>query len=147
MIKRNPYAMGMADRGKFSQAGVLEAIQQGESFVYAILTKELAVKVGVTTNLADRKNGIGFGGTKKIMGFRPGDYSLEQEIHAELEEHRIPGTREYYYPMKPVLFKANWMREYWGIEPLPTHYLPRVWQAKFHRRVEQALADGTSVFK
>lgn len=143
----NPFALGMADRGRFSRAGTLRALQDGEQFVYAILTREGAVKIGVTTDLGTRVRGIRFGGTKKIMGFIPGDLTLERDVQASLEEHRIYGTLEYFYPVKPVLAKANWMRAYWGIEPLPTHYLPRLADCTFHARVMTAQARGLSVFQ
>jgi len=147
MKATNPSALGMADRGRFSQTAVLRELQQGEQFVYAILTREGAIKIGITTNLSVRKRGIKFGGARKIMGFRPGDLTMERDIQASLEEHKIFGTREYFYPRKPVLVKANWMREYWGVDPLPTHYLPRMSECTFHRRVAEAQARGMSVFQ
>ena len=80
------------------------------------------------------------------MGFIPGDITMERDIQGALEEHRIWGTREYFYPVKSVLIKANWMRAYWGIEPLPTHFLPRLSDCTFHARVAVAQARGLSVF-
>lgn len=142
----NPSVLGMTDHGRFSRVKTLQAIQRGEVWVYMLITREGAIKVGSTRDLAVRTRGIKFGGTKKIMGFIPGDLDLERSIQYALAEHRIPGTREYFYPLKPVLAKANWMRAYWGIEPLPTHYLPRMSRLKFHRRVIDAEAHGTSVF-
>jgi hypothetical protein len=147
MIERtSEYRLGMADHGRFSQFQTLQEIQQGEVYVYAILTHEGAIKIGSTTNLAQRKRGIRFGGPRKLMGFIPGDLALERDVQASIEEHRIPGTLEYFYPLKPVLAKANWMRAYWGIEPLPTHYLPRLSECTFHRRVMERRARGESVF-
>jgi hypothetical protein len=142
----SPSWLGMTDHGQFSRPAVLRALQEQESFVYTILTREGAIKVGVTTNLADRMRGIKFGGTRKLMGFIPGDIRLERDIQASVAEHLIPGTREYFYPMKPLLQKANWMRDYWGIEPLPGAYLPRLAECTFHRRVMEARSRGTSVF-
>jgi hypothetical protein len=148
MIERTSgHRLGMADHGRFSQFQTLQEIQQGEQWVYAILTREGAIKIGITTDLAQRKRGIRFGGPRKIMGFCPGDLQLERDIQAAVEDHRIYGTREYFYPRKPVLAKANWMRAYWDIEPLPTHYLPRLSECTFHGRVLEAEAHGRSVFQ
>jgi hypothetical protein len=147
MIERtNPERLGMVDAGRFSWGLTLRQIQQGELFVYAILTREGAIKIGSTTDLATRKRGIKFGGTKKIMGFRPGDLDMERGIQATLYEYLIPGAREYFYPVKPALAKANWMRSYWGIEPLPNRYLPRLSECTFHGRIAGAQGTGASVF-
>ncbi len=146
MIERSDYGWGMVDHGRFKPEQTLRAMQNGEVWVYAILTRQGAIKLGSTTDLATRKRGIKLGGTKKIMGFIPGDLKLERDVQASVAEYLIPGTREYYYPVKPLLQKANWMRAYWGIEPLPTHYLPRLARCTFHTAVITAESRGTSVF-
>lgn len=126
---------GMVDRGRFTNA-TLRAIQDGESWVYAILTKQGAIKIGVTTNLADRKRGIGLGGTSRVLACRPGDLALERDIHHSLDDHRILGYREYYYPVPDVLAKANWMLSWWGdLKPINRHYIPRLSECTFHREV------------
>lgn len=142
----NARTLGMVDRGRFAPQPTLRAMQQGELWVYTILTREGAIKVGSTTDLAARRRGIGFGGTKKVMGFIPGDLVMERDIQASAAEWLIPGTREYFYPTKLLLQKANWMRAYWGIEPLPGGYLPRFAECTFHRRVMEARSRGTSMF-
>lgn len=129
-----------------SQRWLLEAFQQDEQFVYALITRENAVKIGVSVNLANRKSGIKFGGVSHFLGFRPGGFPEERRIHATLNEHRIPGTREYYYPVPGVLPAINAMREWMKIPALCRRDLPRPASCTFHRRVMEAQASGESVF-
>ena len=128
--------LGMVDGGRF-RLRTLEAIQDGEPYVYSILTRQGAIKFGFTHNLAVRKRGIKLGGTSRILAFRPGDLALERDIHQSLTEHRIYGYREYYYPTKPVIAKANWILSYWGgLKPINRHYIPRLADCTFHREVQ-----------
>lgn len=125
--------------GIVSQRFLLESIQRGESFVYALITRELAVKIGVSTNLMNRKGAVGFGGGERFVGFMPGDFAVEQRIHRSLDEPglRIYGTREYYYPLPGVLPAINEMREWMGLRPFRRRELPRPSQCTFHGRVIQ----------
>jgi hypothetical protein len=126
---------------------VLRALQRGEWFVYSILTRSGAIKVGATRDLASRKHSIKFGGTERILGFMPGDLGDESRLHDRLNAVRIPGTREYYYPQVGVLPVVNEMREQMGLLPLRRRDLPRMADCTFHRRVMEAEAAGTSVFR
>lgn len=132
--------------GRISQRWLLDQIQRGESFVYAAITREGAVKVGVSTNLMNRKKNIEFGGTSHFIAMRPGDRADEKDLHRRLAEHRIAGTREYYYPYPEILPVINEMREWMGLRPLRRKALPRLARCTFHRRVMEARAKGTSVF-
>jgi hypothetical protein len=133
-------APGMVSQ-RVSQRWLLESIQRDEQFVYSLITREGAVKIGCSQNLMNRKNGIGFGGVRHFVGFRPGGYPEEREIHRSLTEHRIFGTREYYYPNPGVLPAINDMREWMGIEPLNRRDLPRLASCTFHRRVQELQAE------
>lgn len=130
-----------------SQRYLLEAFQQGEQFVYALVTRENAIKIGVSANLMNRKSGIQFGGVERFVGFRPGGYADEQRIHASLGEFRIPGTREYYYPLPGMVPTINEMREWMGIRPIRRRDIPRPAECTFVGRVIAAEARGASVFK
>ena len=126
---------------RISQRLMLDAIQQGEQFVYSLITREGAVKIGCSSNLMNRKKTIGFGGVRHFVGFRPGGFAEERAIHRTLGEHRIFGSREYYYPVVGLLPAINDMREWMGVEPLTRRDLPRLASCKFHRRVQELQAE------
>jgi len=133
--------------GYISQRAMLQAIQRGDQFVYALITRHGAVKIGVSRDLANRKRKIEFGGTDHFVGFMPGDYQAEQRIHASLTQHRIPGTREYYYPVPEILPAINQMREWMGVRELRRKALPRLAECKFHSRVQEFETRGTPMFQ
>lgn len=138
-------ATGLVSK-RVSQRWILEAIQRGDSFVYALVTREGAIKVGVSTQLAQRKGNIGFGGTKHYLAYQPGTLDDERDLHARLAPHRIFGTREYYYPTPEVLPVINEMRDWMGVRHLRRRDLPRLASCTFHRRVQDAQRTGGSVF-
>lgn len=129
-----------------SQKWILDEIQQDEQFVYACVTREGAVKIGCSVRLSRRKGEIKFGGVEKFYGYMPGGYPLERTIHTMLKPYRIPGAREYYYPVPELLPWINHMRDWMGIAPLKRKDLPRLAECTFHRRVQDAQVHGTSVF-
>lgn len=131
---------------RVSTTWLLREIQNGETFVYCIETREGAIKFGMTGDLAKRKTKIEFGGTERYLGFRPGDHEAEKKIHSALSESRIPGTREYYYPRADVVPMINALRDWMGVEPITRRDLRRMANCSFHGRVAQAQACGTSVF-
>lgn len=137
---------GGTDAARINGSKVLRDIQRGEWFVYAILTRSGAVKIGATRDLATRKNGIKFGGTERILGFCPGDLGDEFRLHERLDEFRIPGTREYYYPVPGILPVVNEIRGWTQARPLRRRDLPRVASCTFHRHIMEARAKGESVF-
>lgn len=113
--------------GAISQNDILRVIQSGETFVYAMLTRQGALKIGVSKNLAQRKTSIGFGGFERYLAFHPGDYAVEQTIHLAMSaDIRIGTHREYYYPVWDlVLPTVNQMREVMGVKALNRRDLPR----------------------
>jgi len=125
-----------------SQRFLLESIQRGDPFVYALITRENAVKIGRSTNLMNRKSGIDFGGVERFVGYMPGNFEAERRIHRSLDDAdvRIYGTREYYWPLPGVLPPINEMREWMGIRPLRRRELPRPSTCTFNRRVMERLA-------
>lgn len=110
-----------------SQDALLDVIQQGQSHIYALVTKHGAIKVGVSRTLSTRKTHMEFGGFDRFLAFTPGDYCREQEIHASLpNELRIAGHREYYYPMHEHLLPiVNEMRAEMNLPALNRRDLPR----------------------
>lgn len=131
-------AYGTALRsGRIPQNAILRMIQQDDRHVYALLTRDGAIKIGVTWQLDARKYHIAFGGVQQYLGFIPGDYADEQDIHnAMADDVRIPGHREYYYPLyEHVLAPINAMRQVMGIPLLNRRDLPRTgyWAARLPR--------------
>lgn len=119
---------------RMPQGTALNLIQQGESCVYALLTKHGAVKIGVSANLAQRKTSMAFGGFSRFLAFTPGLYEDEQAIHAAMPaDLRLAGHREYYYPLyELVLPPINAMRDSMGLDRLDRTALPRTgyWAAR-----------------
>lgn len=106
---------------------LLELIQRGEPHVYAMLTRDGAIKIGISGDLMQRKRSIAFGGCERFLGFVPGDYEDERAIHAAIpDDVRLPGRREYYYPLyEHVLDPVNRMRAAMTLPPLNRRDLPR----------------------
>jgi hypothetical protein len=80
--------------------------------VYALRLDGGVIKIGFTTNLADRERTVRsrFGSTSsEVLAFQPGTYDQEQAIHARLAEHRVHG-REYYRATPAVLSEVNALR-------------------------------------
>lgn len=79
------------------------------SVVYAVQFRDGTIKIGCTTQLADRHRHFrGKGGV--IVGFCVGDMDDEREIHLRLRPHLAHG-REYYNPTPQVLEVVNDMRD------------------------------------
>lgn len=110
-----------------TQNAMLRLLQHGDSYVYALLTRHGALKIGVSKDLAQRKTSIDFGGVDRFLAFVPGTYDDEQAIHATMAaDVRIGTRREYYYPVwYEVLPPVNQLRETMGVKPLNRRDLPR----------------------
>jgi hypothetical protein len=108
-----------------------DLIQRGESFVYALVTRDGAVKIGVSRNLYRRKTHMALGGFDHFLAFAPGEYADEQNIHNAMQDDvRIPGMREYYYPLhEHILPPVNRLRDAMSLPHLNRRELPRtgVW--------------------
>lgn len=112
---------------RMGRKAVLDVIQGDASYVYALVTRDGAIKIGVTGQLSLRYRNIKFGGTDRYLGFMPGEYADEQAIHDGLaDDLRIGTHREYYYPLYEfMLTPINVMRDSMGIPPLSRRDLPR----------------------
>jgi len=104
-------ALGPKDPDIITRAAALRAV--GE-VVYAARVGE-HIKIGHTTNLQNRLNQLG---ATELLGFQPGTYDDEQQIHRELAIWAAKG-REYYHPAPPVILAVNAIRQFCHLEPLP----------------------------
>lgn len=113
--------------GRVTNNELLRLIQQDEPFVYALLTGHGALKIGFSTNLAQRKTSIDYGGFGRFLAMHPGTYADEQAIHRRMSaDIRIDMRREYYYPIWDlVLPTVNAMRDRMGVNALNRRDLPR----------------------
>jgi hypothetical protein len=91
------------------QNAALRAMQAGQTFVYAVRFPDGIIKIGCSTNLAQRFNQYRVD-KGELLGFMPGDYALEQEIHQTLRDDRARG-REWYHPTPGVIAIVNEMRD------------------------------------
>lgn len=88
--------------------------------VYAIRLDHGVIKIGFTTNLADRERTVrrqSGSKTCELLAFQPGTIDDEQELHAALLDHLAHG-REYYHPTPAVLEVVNHMRETCSLPPI-----------------------------
>lgn len=91
------------------QNRTLEAVQAGQSLVYAVRFPDGIIKIGCSGNLAKRMDAYRSKGGE-LVGFMPGDYALEQEIHGTLRDHLARG-REWYHSVPAVIAIVNEMRD------------------------------------
>ena len=102
----------------YSRWGALEALGP---VVYALRLDDGIIKIGYTTNLADRERTVRRQGKSEsseiIAVWLGGTYEDEQAIHARLTEHIAHGW-EYYHPTEAVLAEVNRMREALSLAPL-----------------------------
>lgn len=128
MRKRTQHARVIAHRpgGKMSDAGWRDTTDDIASraqiakecgpVIYAIKLRDGMVKIGHTTDIANRVHAYdcGFDG---LLALKPGTLQDEQAIHATLVAHRAMG-REYYHPTPEVLAVVNDLRATFGFEPI-----------------------------
>lgn len=88
----------------------LAALQGSNSVVYAMRVPDGAIKIGCTTNLANRASSL----HGEILGFRPGTFADELAIHHSLIPHRARG-REYYRPTDQVMAVVNDIRSHFNM--------------------------------
>lgn len=106
---RTPGGMHSKAPGK---RAAIAAIQNGQPFLYCLSTRQGAVKIGISVNVGLRLGNIGYGGTDRLLAFRPGTRAEEQAIHDDLMEYALPYEREYYYPTNEVIGVAIAMSEH-----------------------------------
>lgn len=95
------------------QANAIRAIQMGQPMLYAVMCPDGAIKIGCTTNLAQRRSYL----QGEILAFRFGDFDDERAIHDSLREHLAHGD-EYYHPSPEVLALVEQWRADLGIPAL-----------------------------
>jgi hypothetical protein len=84
--------------------------------VYAVQTRDGNIKIGFTTDLAQRCIQVGYG-QKSIIGFIRGEMADEMAVHRRLDGLAVKGRE--WYPWHPeVVAVVNEMRAEWGIEPI-----------------------------
>ena len=121
-LERNPMYLGgntearvtpLLKNERNGRREALEAVQAGQSALYAAWVPGGLVKIGCTAHLYSRMSQI----KGDLIGFRFGDYAEERDIHRSLAEHVAHG-REWYYPTPAVIAVANEFRESLGLEPI-----------------------------
>lgn len=117
-------AVGMYSKAPGKRAAI-RAIQQGEPFLYCLSTRQGAMKIGISRDVALRVGShIKFGGTDRLLAFRPGTYEQEQEIHDRLAPFALPYEREYFYPTDEVIDVAYSLAEHFDISRLTSTDFP-----------------------
>ena len=85
--------------------------------VYAIRFEDGSVKIGWTSDLAQRKRTWRIRGNDGLLAVMPGSIDDEQAIHGRLVPHRHHG-HEYYHQTPEVLAEVNTIRVSVGMDPL-----------------------------
>lgn len=120
--------MAQSNRKSISRRRAVAGIQQGEPFIYCLTTRQGAVKIGISRDVGVRLGNIGYGGTERLLAFRPGTLEQEQDIHDRLAPYALPFEREYYYPTDEVIEVAYWIGEHFDISRLTTTDFPDLHQ-------------------
>ena len=94
-----------------------QAMEALGDVVYAIRLPGDTIKIGWTTNLAQRKRSWRLRDNHGILAIKPGTYAEEQAIHARLTPYRKHGA-EYYRPTPEVLAEVNTLRDAVGLDPV-----------------------------
>lgn len=97
-----------------SRHAAIELVTRGMSVVYAIRMPGGAIKIGVTTNLANRVRTL----HGQILAFMPGDHADEQAIHQRLRPFRAYGNEFYRPQAREVWAEVNVIRDHLGLSHL-----------------------------
>ena len=118
-----PFAMGRdprhiddlehPDPHQLSQRRALQTLQGDRLMLYAMRTSDGLIKIGCSSNVAQRHYEFG----KDFLALRFGDFDDEAATHERLKPHRARG-REQYHPVEAVLAVVNEMRAEFGQPPL-----------------------------
>lgn len=97
----------------------METMESLGSVVYVARLSDGIIKIGWTQNFGNRLRYLKSQNRQSVtlLAFMFGDRDDEQEIHAQLTEHRARG-REFYHPHPDVLAIVNTMRGDLGMEPI-----------------------------
>jgi hypothetical protein len=102
---------------KAAQSRAITAlVGQLDSVIYAVRFPDGVIKIGYSTNFAQRLRSFRAKGGE-VLGFMAGDFEAERAIHSGLVQHRARGF-EYYRPEAPVLDVVNTMRAEWNLPPV-----------------------------
>lgn len=96
------------------RAQALRALQGDAQVLYALRLTDGTIKIGCTSNLAQRHRS--YPGAQ-ILAFMPGDFEDEAAIHESLREYRARGW-EYYHASPEVIAVVNAMRDEFGLPHL-----------------------------
>ena len=105
----------LASRGIYNtqQKPALDALQHGESMLYAMRVDDGLIKIGCSRDIAKRRQWL----VGEILALKPGDFDDEREIHRSLTAHVHHG-REWYNPTPEVLAVVNELRRYFKLQPI-----------------------------
>lgn len=115
MAKRKPHAYTVDGWNNTTESPAALDGSIG-SCVYALRTEDDLVKIGFTTNLADRRRKHR-ADWSRLLAITPGTLADEQAIHRRLKPHRARG-HEIYRPTADVFAVVNEVRERYGLEPI-----------------------------
>jgi hypothetical protein len=87
-----------------------------DSVVYFIRCPDGCIKIGYTTDLANRAYALAVDWTG-ILAVIPGGHEIEQELHAKFRPFRAR-SREYYEPAPELLDHVNALRVKMGVGPV-----------------------------
>jgi hypothetical protein len=112
--KRHRKPVEILDRPE-KELTACQAMEALGDVVYAIRLPDDTIKIGWTTNLAQRKRSWRMPGNTGILAVKPGTCDEEQAIHQRLTAYLQRG-REYYHPTPEVLAEVNSLRDAVGLE-------------------------------
>jgi len=114
---RKKVGVDLIDRPVLDEMTPVQAMKAIGSVVYAIRFDDGSVKIGWTSDLAQRKRTWRIRGNDGILAVMPGSVEDEQAIHERLIPHRHHGV-EYYHQTPEVLAEVNALRGSVGMPPL-----------------------------
>lgn len=82
--------------------------------IYFVRMPDKAIKIGTTTNLAQRRSQLGVE-WRDILAIEPGSYAEEHAWHVRMKAHRVDGHRELFHPHAEVLAAINTIRDRLGV--------------------------------
>lgn len=95
------------------RAQAIRALQGDQLVVYAVQQSDGVIKIGCTSNLAQRRSYL----DGELLAFRFGDFDAERGVHQTLRSSVAHGD-EYYHPTPEVLAVVNEWREAFGLPAL-----------------------------
>lgn len=113
----------------YSRTKVINPVADRKPDTYASLSREIGscvyyirctdglIKIGHTTDLADRKRAFGKG-WQHVLAVTPGSFEEEHAMHVRFRPALARG-REYFRPVQDLLAHINEIRGRLGVPPLP----------------------------